>query len=253
MTDAFLLSWERCLKRGLRQDLISPLRALGREELRRKIEENFPAVSVFTNTVKEIVDYLEGSVFLLCDQEGILLSGVATGRNRQWKMEAGVSFAEESCGTNAVGMAMILNSSVHLRPSHHYCNFLKKYYSYAVPLDINHIVRGYLGVFNAGQPVKKELLAIVDLLVDRIARECNDYYAKEEVSLNEQQLQALNLYARGRTTNAVALELGISVNTVKYHKKRIFQVMGARSISEAVAKAFSMKILAVEEVIKQKN
>src|SRR5690554_2359393 len=160
--DALLLSWERCLKRGLRQDLTSPLHVLGEEKLRWKIKKNTPMISLFTKTVKEIADYLEGSVFLLYDTEGILLSRVFTDRSRQWKMEPGVSFLEESCGTNAVSMAMILKRPVYLSPSHHYCNLMKKYYSYALPLEINHIVRGFLGVFNEGQPIKKELLAIVD-------------------------------------------------------------------------------------------
>ena len=58
-----------------------------------------------------------------------------------------------------------------------------------------------------------------------------------------QQLIVLKLISQGLTTEAIALEMGISVNTVKYHKKKVFSELGVQSTGEAVARAINAGLI----------
>ena len=52
--------------------------------------------------------------------------------------------------------------------------------------------------------------------------------------LTSKAIQVLKLAGNGKTEPEIAQELGISVHTVKYHKKRIFTQTGARNTAEAI-------------------
>jgi len=63
--------------------------------------------------------------------------------------------------------------------------------------------------------------------------------------LTERELQVLRHLAGGLTNRAIALQLGISENTVKYHVNAILGKYGARSRTEAVVRAVQAGILPV--------
>ena len=66
---------------------------------------------------------------------------------------------------------------------------------------------------------------------------------KEKAPMTRRQMNILKCMAKGSTNESIANELGISVNTVKYHKKRIYEHLGAVSASQAVAIALSKKYI----------
>ena len=64
--------------------------------------------------------------------------------------------------------------------------------------------------------------------------------------LTERELGLLRLVADGLSNRAIARELSISENTVKYHMKNIFQKLNAQNRTEAVTIALQTGILSAE-------
>lgn len=62
-------------------------------------------------------------------------------------------------------------------------------------------------------------------------------------NLSERELGLLQLVAEGLSNRAIAQELSISENTVKYHMKNIFQKLNAQNRTEAVTIAIQLRIL----------
>ena len=64
--------------------------------------------------------------------------------------------------------------------------------------------------------------------------------------LSERELGLLRLVADGLSNRAIARELSISENTVKYHLKNIFQKLNAQNRTEAVTIALQIGILGAD-------
>jgi DNA-binding NarL/FixJ family response regulator len=67
----------------------------------------------------------------------------------------------------------------------------------------------------------------------------------EQLALTPRELQVLQAIARGLPNKAIAMELGISDHTVKFHVGSIFQKLNASSRSEAIAIAARSGLLAL--------
>ena len=66
--------------------------------------------------------------------------------------------------------------------------------------------------------------------------------------LKKRQLQILKYAAEGLTEAGIALELSISINTVKYHKKKIYRQLQVHSLIEAVIIALKKKLIVLEDL-----
>lgn len=241
-----LLSWERCIKKDISVRLSSP-RIVYQRETALQNNDNAFLITIFERAAESISRFITTDYMLfLTDPDGVLLAKTGTKKTfdilSRSGIETGSSFSEESCGTNAIALAVKLKHPVYLSPEQHFCDFLKSWYCYAVPLEVGGEIKGYLDISTIEQAMKRELIAITKLLAEKIV---NKYSAtgfpekSEEIKLNVQQLTVLKLIAKGLTTEAVALETGVSVNTVKYHKKIVFRELEVQSTGEAVAKAIN--------------
>jgi DNA-binding NarL/FixJ family response regulator len=67
----------------------------------------------------------------------------------------------------------------------------------------------------------------------------------EQVALTPRELQVLQAIGRGLPNKAIAVELGISDHTVKFHVGSIFQKLDVSSRSEAIALAARRGLLAL--------
>jgi DNA-binding CsgD family transcriptional regulator len=61
--------------------------------------------------------------------------------------------------------------------------------------------------------------------------------------LTERQIAILRLLADGFSTDQIAVEIGISRNTVRYHIRMILTVLKARDRTHAIAIAMRLGIL----------
>lgn len=53
--------------------------------------------------------------------------------------------------------------------------------------------------------------------------------------LSEKQMEILVMSAKGYKTEAIAVKLNVSPNTIKYHKKQIFQKLDVQSTIAAIS------------------
>jgi DNA-binding CsgD family transcriptional regulator len=64
-----------------------------------------------------------------------------------------------------------------------------------------------------------------------------------EISLTKRQREVLHLLAQGNTGSNIAMQLGISVCTVRIHIRNAIQKLDAINIPNAVARAYVAGIL----------
>jgi DNA-binding NarL/FixJ family response regulator len=90
---------------------------------------------------------------------------------------------------------------------------------------------------NGGAPMSPEVARrVITLFRDVRPPERADY----DLTPHEQRL--LKLLVDGHTKKTAALEVGVSVNTVSFHLKRVYEKLQVHSKSEAVAKALRNRI-----------
>jgi two-component system, NarL family, nitrate/nitrite response regulator NarL len=66
---------------------------------------------------------------------------------------------------------------------------------------------------------------------------------EEQTLLSERELEILQMVAAGKSNRAIAEQLSISENTVKYHLKNILQKLGVSNRTEAVTLAMQKGLL----------
>lgn len=253
-----MLSWGRCSKRGMERNMPYPSIVLGKKELTKRLSSNDVLINIFEQKVKNVSNIISGNyLFILTDPDAILLSVEYSGKIEEEMKEAeiiqGLSFSEESLGTNAISLAKHIKEPVYLEPGQHYCLSFQKWYCFALPLQVNNDIVGYLDVSTIKEPLKKELIAITELLEYQIGTEYkymseNRRGDSDVFALTENQKQALKLLAEGMTEEAVAKEVNRSLNTIKYYKREIFKKLDVSSTREAIIKALKYKILLIDEL-----
>lgn len=67
--------------------------------------------------------------------------------------------------------------------------------------------------------------------------------AAEPIVLSEQEQTLLRLAVRGLSNGEIGEQMFISADTVKYHKKSLFQKLHAKNIAEAVAIAANLRLV----------
>ncbi|MBL7796051.1 MAG: response regulator [Saprospiraceae bacterium] len=84
-----------------------------------------------------------------------------------------------------------------------------------------------------------------------IARRMIDFFksspptAGAEVDLSDKEIEVLRWLSKGYSYKMVASEIGISINTVKFHLKKIYKKLQVQSAPEAVAKAILERFVSV--------
>ncbi|HEX2927237.1 MAG TPA: LuxR C-terminal-related transcriptional regulator [Ruminiclostridium sp.] len=150
---------------------------------------------------------------------------------------SGVLYSEESIGTNAVSIAKIHNSPVCLYPEFHYCNMLKKWYEYCVPVKRNGFTDAYLSVVSIQYPISRALKGFIDLLGFNLQKDYSEVNYKATKPLTEKQVMMLKMIAQGLSDEYMSQQLHISLATVKYHNQEIFKKLNAVGRVDAVTRA----------------
>ncbi|MEJ6952329.1 helix-turn-helix transcriptional regulator [Natronospora cellulosivora (SeqCode)] len=224
-------------------NLESSLIKLEKSELKKLINDNAELIHLFRKLTKRIMTlYSNKYLFILTDPQLILLDYVTADNKEIDFLEKGISFKNESVGTNALSIAEELKLAVYLEPEQHYINYLKKWYCFAMPIIINDRIIAYIDVSGISKEIKGEMLIITKLLAESIIGKVKDNW-KGEANLSKKHINILKCLAKGLTEQSVANEMGIAVSTVKYHKRNIFEELQVTCSSEAVAKAIKLEII----------
>ncbi len=246
-----LNSWRRCIEMDLPSNALIPA-GVKEYDIKVKLDENNLFLSVFKDAVEKINAQILGKhSFFLTDSEGVILY---INKKNHSILKEGISLAEGISGTNAVSLSLQLNKKVNTEPQHHYCSFFSRMYFFSVPICFRNRIIGSIAVASTGIPVKKELIIITELLAYQVTNEvevAGQGMAKRQVSqmkFSEKQLLVLKLLAKGMTEKAVAIDSGISINTVRYHKKIIFRKLDTGNVIDAVVKALKYNLITIDEI-----
>jgi DNA-binding NarL/FixJ family response regulator len=100
------------------------------------------------------------------------------------------------------------------------------------------IVESLNEAINGGAPMSPEIARkVITLFRDIRPPERVDY------DLTPHETRLLKLLIEGHTKKTAAAEIGVSVNTVSFHLKRVYEKLQVHSKSEAVAKALKNRII----------
>lgn len=245
-------SWERCQHLGVEKTKNAQFLCYENKERAQRIVKQTKLITSFKKCLSEIQDIMPaGHIMLLTDSEGYLLFfkkfRLLSENKPKLMWELGTCFGEESLGTNAVDLALRLQKPVYFEPRFHYLNIFTDCYCYAIPLTRKGKLKGCFALFSVGHRIEKEMICVAKLLAISVKQEIGDLHKKSAFKdlLTKRQLKVLELLAQGMTSHATALELELSENTIKYHRKRIFEKLEVQSMTEAVAKAAQMGLLLI--------
>jgi DNA-binding NarL/FixJ family response regulator len=88
-----------------------------------------------------------------------------------------------------------------------------------------------------GSPISPEVAHHVIQLFQKVQPE------KDAKQLTPYEVRVLKLLAQGNSYNSAAENLGISVNTIRFHVRSIYEKLHVHSKSEAVAKALRTRLI----------
>lgn len=165
-----------------------------------------------------------------------------------------MSFSEKAIGTNAVALAIKLKKSIYTIPQHHYNDLLKDLFLYAVPLFFKGEVLGFFVLCSLNEKIGIDLKILTDLAAYRLINEfktqtLNSLLSHEKTyCLTKKQIEILKLMATGLPDKIIASNQGISINTVKYHKKFIFKKLDVQCTAQAVIKCVKLNLLSIDEI-----
>jgi len=105
---------------------------------------------------------------------------------------------------------------------------------------------GLLPLNASFEQIEAALRAVAAGLVVRPRRPAGrEFWSQSEIDenalLTPRELQVLDLIAAGLTNKGIARQLGISLHTIKFHVESLFRKLGARTRTEAVAKALERR------------
>lgn len=69
------------------------------------------------------------------------------------------------------------------------------------------------------------------------------WIAKEKSKLKEKELEVLRLYAQGLTIKQIAEKMFVSPDTIKYYRRKIFEIFDVKNFTEALSFAIDNKII----------
>lgn len=107
-------------------------------------------------------------------------------------------------------------------------------------LDANQFLEMLSGLERGEAAISRKSVA---RLMSHLRKKTPEEGAPQHDSLTDREIELLTLVGQGHSNRAIAQELSISTNTVKYHMKNIFQKLGAQNRTEAVANAIHAGML----------
>ena len=169
-------------------------------------------------------------------------------------IEAGFCFAEAHAGTNAAALSIKTKEPAWTAPRQNYCSLLTGCALYSVPaFDGRRSITLALITTQkqlSGWPVAllRQLVCSMDLALQQ-ASPPSRQADKPAVRLTARQRVVLQYITQGMTDRQISLELRISPETVRYHKKNLYHLLNAENAVQMAVTALRLRLLSLEEVI----
>ena len=221
----------------------APLK-VSKDRLRDSLNCNQNLVENFKRQARYLIENIKKEyIFVLTDSGLVVLAHTKASCLMQKIVAPGISFSEKSIGLSAVSLAKIFKKPVCFNHKKFHSLFKKSWHSLAFPLETNNKIVGYLGAFTEKQKIKDEMILLIGFWAKYISGYHRGKRISKEIKISQKKKAILKLMAKGYTAGSIAMELGISQACVKYHKKKIFKILGATCSAEAIYKACKYKLI----------
>lgn len=240
-------SWRRCIRAGLQPDSEEKCYPLSEPEVRRLVDAHRAETEAFQSVVDDC-PLPKDTAFLLMDQRGTLLKKISAG-GTQWGIQSGFSFAEECAGTNAVALALMFKEPVWTLREQNYLSTLSRFSLYCVPC-VGVLTGHYIALLTGGKQPSEWPIALLQQSAFHIAAEIQGRVQalKPPITVSRRQHEVLLCIAQGMKDVEIALSLHISLDTVRYHKKNIYQLLGADNRVSAVIQALKRRTIDIGQI-----
>ncbi|MFY9269126.1 MAG: LuxR C-terminal-related transcriptional regulator [Candidatus Manganitrophaceae bacterium] len=192
---------------------------------------------VLTDSTGRMIDLFSApELIFLCAEKGVV---------------PGASLSDQSCGTNAVALALDDGRPVMVKGRQHFCRLFHDWYCVAAPvLDTAGEAVGCVDFSTGHEAGIGEKLPLLTMLAEKLAAWFpmeNDLAAEEALHppapaaipvFTSRQMRILAMVARGLTTKEIGAMLAISARTVETHLERMRTRARARTTAQLVALAF---------------
>lgn len=218
---------------------------------------------LFSDIYRDLAD--RNYIFILTDETARLIMLYSCPEILDDVMEEiglcpGVLLSEESCGANAVALALRFHEPAVTRGEQHYCRLFHRWCAVAAPvMDANRRPVACIAISNCHDVALTEKLALVKFIVKDIEGfhhhatlddpEVNRngvrmHGAQRLVNLTPRQQQVLTLFAKGLSYKQIARQLGIgSTKTVEEHLDVVRGKLHASHRRECIQKAISLGLI----------
>lgn len=164
----------------------------------------------------------------------------------------GLSFSEKYAGTNAISLALQQREPIWTKPKQNYSNILSRFAMYAIPPSDSFPMSIAVITTDRQSPdwltAMLRLVAYSIILITQYESSVFSQSEKVSVALTNRQKMVLLRMARGLTDQAIAVELHIKLNTVRFHKKELYQRMNTNNAVTTVIQALKDGLLLLEEI-----
>lgn len=240
-------SWRRCAQVGPPPDPTEKCYPLSGPELQQLFEIHRAEIEAFRSVVSDC-PFPKNTVFLLVDWKGTLLE-IWPARGVPEGVQKGFSFSEEYAGANAVSLALRLNEPVWTLREQNYLSCLSRVSLYCVPhmgVPFGHCV----ALLTKAKLPAEWPIALLEQLALRMAKALQGraQALNPPVAVSKRQREVLQCIAHGMKDREIAAELHISLDTVRYHKKNIYQLLNTDNRVSAVVQALKRNMIGIEQI-----
>lgn len=258
-------SHQRCAAARVDRDMAALRRALPPEAIRDLLDGHAGLIAytrlLFADIHRSLAD--QTIVFLLTDAQARVLLLCTRPElmelvTHHCRIRPGASFGEESCGTNAVALALRHRAEAAVCGEQHYCRLFANWNSVAAPVvDVDAEVSACVCIAASKKHGLGEKLALVRCLAGDIAgfqshppagmaplRAPAAHPPAEPTLLTARQQQVLDLFASGLSYKQIAVRIGIhSTKTIEEHLDAVRAKLGATSRRECIRRATEIGLL----------
>lgn len=165
----------------------------------------------------------------------------------------GFCFAETHAETNAAALSVKTGEPAWTAPRQNYCSLLTGCALYSVPAPARHLsviltlITTQKQMSGWPSALLRQLICSMDLSIRQAPpspRQAN----RPAIRLTVRQHAVLQYIAQGMTDRQISLELHISQETVRYHKKNLYHLLKAENAVQMAVTALRLGLLSLEEV-----
>lgn len=264
-------SYRHCQALGLDPNLRRPQMAIVGRELEefsaRHADFGTYSCQIFADIYRDLVG--RNYIFILCDHEARLIAlyscpEIVEDITSEIGLRCGISMSEESCGTNAVALALHYREPMVTNAEQHYCRIFLRWCAVAVPvMDSAQRVVACVAISNCTDVSLGEKLALTKF----VARDVEQFFKTTHhtrraadlrtevvsapgncetltVGLTSRQQQVLGLFAKGMSYKQIARQIGIgSYKTVEEHLDAVRDKLHVSHRRECISKAMALGLL----------